>query len=205
VVDKTGRSGESDLRRRAAWMLAMLALVAVLFVVILSVVLNTSHGKGVHRTAGALDSAANSTPSPAGATSAAAPGSSTGSGPGTPTASITTQPATGDTTCPTPTPCALAGDAGGAVAAVNAARAAAHQAAVSGQTSPAAQQCALTKGNQCTGSWAVTWASTADGSGLVARIPDHEQLLDPKLTGFEVGWAYFPDAKAYYLAIIRNG
>lgn len=197
---------ESDLRRRAAWLLGMLALVAVLLVVILTVVLKSGDGGdggGATKTAGALDSVAAHQPS-SGRTTTHPASRSSRSAPTSPATSITTQPATGETTCPTATPCALAGDAGGAVAAVNAARAADHQPAVSGQTSQAAQQCALTKGNECSGSWAVTWGSAADGTGLVARIPDHTELLDPKLTGFQVGWAYFPDSKTYYLAIIRN-
>jgi hypothetical protein len=194
---------ESDLRRRAAWLLAMLALVAVLLVVILTVVLKSGDGGGATKTAGALDSVAAHQPS-SGRTTTHPASRSSRSAPTSPATSITTQPATGETTCPTATPCALAGDAGGAVAAVNAERTAGHQPAISGQTSPAAQQCALTKGNGCTGSWAVTWGSAADGAGLVAKIPSHDELLDPKLTGFQVGWAYFPDSKTYYLAIIRN-
>lgn len=204
MVDDIDPAGESDLRRRAAWLLGMLALVAVLFVIVLTVVIKSGGKHGTDNTPGALDSAASGQP---GASSTRPPsqhhtvGTSHTPQPGT---SITTVPATGDTTCPTPSPCMLAGDAGGAVAAVNAARAAEHQPAISGESTPAAQQCALGKGNGCSGSWAVTWGATDDGASLVAKIPDHDALLDPKLTGFQVGWAYYPDAKTYYLAIIRN-
>ena len=207
MVDDIDPAGESDLRRRAAWLLGMLALVAVLFVIVLTVVLKSGGGHSASNTPGALDSAASGQPStnrthnPSQHETPGTPGTS-----GAPAAStpITTAPAIGDTTCPTPSPCMLAGDAGGAVAAVNAARAAAHQPPISGASTPAAQQCALGKGTGCTGSWAVTWGSTEDGTSLVAKIPDHDALLDPKLTGFQVGWAYYPAAKTYYLAIIRN-
>jgi hypothetical protein len=202
VVDDTDPAAESDLRRRAAWLLGMLVIVAVLFVVLLTVVVNSGDGHGAHHTTGALDGAAAGQPSsPRTTQTSPTVGTSRTSAPNT---SVTTAPAAGDTTCPTASPCMLTGDAGGAVAAVNAARAAKHQPAISGQVSPAAQQCALEKGNGCAGSWAVTWGSADDGAALVAKIPSHDELLDPKLTGFQVGWAYYPGAKTYYLAIIRN-
>jgi hypothetical protein len=42
-----------------------------------------------------------------------------------------------------------------------------------------------------------------DGTTAVAKIAGLGKLLDPQLKSFGVGWAYDPQSKAYYFAIVR--
>lgn len=199
--------GESDLRRRAAWLLAMLALVAVLFVIVISAVVKT-HGD--HGDAGPrpLDPDARS------ASSSQLPSSAprqhndsekqTSRPPRTHSPPATTPPAPGETSCPSPEPCVLAGDPGEAIQAVNDYRTQHGRDAVPGGTSTRAQQCALSNGSRCTGGWAETWDSRLSGSVMVHKVASRGHLLD-SFKSFAVGWAYNPASKVYYFAVIRIG
>lgn len=197
-MDDTDPGAESDLRRRAAWMLGMLAVVAVLLVVVLSAVLGSS--KGNHNGTGPapLDSAVNGAPSghPASRSSSTPTGSST---------PATNPPATGATSCPTQQRCVLAGDAGGAIGAINAYRTQHGEPAVPGAISSAAQQCALHNGSGCSGSWAESQVPKLDGTAAAQKVRTLGDLLDPKMTSFGIGWAYDPGSKQYFFAIVRQG
>jgi hypothetical protein len=98
----------------------------------------------------------------------------------------------------------LDGDAGNGIAAINAYRTQHGLAAVSGAVSPAAQQCAVNNGNDCSGGWAETELPQPDGAAAVQKILPFAHLLDTQITSVDVGWAYDPGAKLYYFAIIRN-
>lgn len=205
MVDETEPEVESDLRRRAAWMLGMLAVVAVLFVLIMTQLVGGGSGGSSHNQPGALDSAVTSTPTPA----------STDDPSPTPTptptthARTTTSAASSSTSahrksCPTEQACVLDGDIGDGVAAINAYRTQHGQPAVAGRVSSQAQQCAVHNGSGCRGGWAETQVDKPNGARAVQKILQFGRLLDPNVKSFEVGWAYDPGAKQYYFAIIRN-
>jgi hypothetical protein len=214
VIDETEPEAESDLRRRAAWLFAMLALVVVLVVVILTKVVGGNGGSHQsHNGPAPLDSYVNgqtgrstsstahqqSSPDSGTGSSSAGGGSSSSS-----TGSGSSPPAGGAASCPSSKTCVLDGDVGNGIDAINAYRTAHGQSAVDGSVTPKAQTCAQHNGNGCTGGWAETELSKPDGEKAVTKILKYGKLLDPKLKDFEVGWAYDPGAKMYYFAIVRN-
>ncbi len=207
MVDDSEPDAESDLRRRAAWLLVMLAVVAVLLVIVISAVARTGGDSG---NAGdgkrPLDNAV-STPNPNPDPSTTQPRRHHHTKPGdtsTPPESSSSSPQAGQTTCPTPQTCVLDGDIGNGVQAVNDYRTRHGKPAVPGAVSEQAQTCAVHNGNGCSGGWAETELATANGAEAVQKILQFGKLLDPNLKTFEVGWAYDPGAKLYYFAIIRN-
>jgi hypothetical protein len=195
-------AGESEIRRRAAWLLAMLALVAVLVVTLMVLFLKGHSGPS------AAPTGPNSYPTgpPATQHSSSRPGPRRHhpSRPGQSSVSIPPPVRNGHVNCPSEAPCVAKGDIGNAVAAINQYRLQHGQPAVSGSVSAAAQNCALTNGSDCTGSWAESQVATADGHEAVKMILQFAELLDPNLTSMQVGWAYDPQARQYYFAIIRN-
>lgn len=199
MIDETDPAKDSDLRRRAAWLLGMLVVVAVLFVVVLSALLGGGSKNG-NAGPGPLDTEVFNSP-----TTSTHASTRTSSSAGTSSAPSTgTSTASGSASCPTAQRCALSGDVGNAVAAINAYRTQHGQPAVPGAVSPAAQQCALNNGNGCSGGWAETELAKPDGTQAVQKIQSFGHLLDPNAKSFEVGWAYDPGAKLYYFAIIRK-
>ena len=205
-TEYTSESENAELRRRAAWLLVMLVVVAALFVVVMVTFFNSSGGDGSNRIADvgptSVAVAPSSTtpahsptrehPSPSVSTSVASSASTVG------------HPYRGSASCPSAQPCVLAGDVGDAVAAINAYRTAHGQSAVPGAVSKAAQQCALGNGDNCSGGWAETQVATADGKQAVDKILQFGKLLDPQLKSIEVGWAYDPQGKQFFFAIVRN-
>lgn len=204
MLDETPPEVESDLRRRAAWLLGMLAVVVALLLFVMTQVLgggsSNNKGNGGPRP---LDSYVNGQTS---RHASSTPPTHSASHPST-RASATTSastPPVGGTSCPTQTTCVLTGDVGQGVAAVNAYRSTHGQPAVPGSVGPEAQQCALHNGNGCSGGWAETELAKPDGTQAVQKIQSFGHLLDPNTKSFEVGWAYDPGAKLYYFAIIRH-
>ena len=199
MVEQSEPEAETDLRRRAAWLLGMLAVVAVLFVVVMTTVIGTGSGGKSASGPGSLDGAITGTPTK---------GSTAGhpSTPATKTSPSSAQSSSsphGRRSCPTAHTCILDGDVGNAVAAINAYRTQHGRPAVPGSVSRAAQECAVNNGNGCTGGWAETELAKADGAAAVQKIVQFGRLLDPNVKNFGVGWAYNPGAKLYYFAIIR--
>ncbi|MDT4915801.1 MAG: hypothetical protein QOH89_501 [Pseudonocardiales bacterium] len=206
MVDDSEPGAESDLRRRAAWLLAMLAIVAVLLIVVISAVVSTNDGGGGDSNGGPgpLDSVATTASgNPSGQPSTRHrrhhPGNGTDGG-NTGTSSVPV----GGLTCPTAQTCILDGDVGNSIQAINDFRAGQGLPAVPGSVSPAAQTCAVTNGNGCSGGWAETLLSKPDGQEAVQKIQQFAHFDDPDMTSIEVGWAYDPGAKLYYFAIVRN-
>lgn len=200
--------GESDLRRRAAWLLVMLAVVAVLFVIVISSVVKTHDSSNGDTGPKPLDpDASSATSSPASSSQTHAHKSPSqhppSQHPHTHSSTASTSPPTGRTSCPTPKPCVLPGDPGGAIQALNDYRAQHGQDAVPGTTSARAQQCALSNGSNCSGGWAETWDSRLNGSVMVHKVASRGHLLDP-IKSFAVGWAFNPATKVYYFAVIRT-
>jgi hypothetical protein len=198
------REPDSDLRRRAAWLLGMLAIVAVLLVVVMSQLVGSSGGSKGDSGPRDLDSAvgqppSSSTPAPASSTHRHFDGSPAGS---TPPSTHGSSPAHGRK-CPTQQTCALDGDPGNGIAAINDYRTQHGKDAVAGRVGSAAQQCALHNGSGCTGGWAETELPKLDGPAAVQKILPFAHLLDD-MKSFQVGWAYDPGAKLYYFAIVRK-
>src|SRR4051812_7923304 len=178
----------------------MLAAVAVLFVVVMSQ-LGTADkptsGKGPR----ALDSAVvqPSTSTPARSTRSSTPSGSHSS----PGSSRTRSRTTESTKCPTQKACILDGDPGNGIAAINAYRTQHGLKAVPGSVSKKAQQCAFNNGSGCSGGWAETQLGQLDGPAAVQKILPFAHLLESFKT-VQVGWAFDPNAKQYYFAIIRT-
>lgn len=203
MIDETEPEVESDLRRRAAWLLGMLALVAILFVVVMTAVLRSGGSKHNVDNQAPLDNAitapastANHSHSSSQSTSSAPTHHS--SAPSTPTAQAR------PTSCPSAQPCAQNGDIGNAIAAINSYRTSHGQKSVPGSVSQAAISCALSNGGDCSGSWAESQVATADGNAAVHKILAFGKLLDSQMKSFDVGWAYDPGGKQYFFAIVRN-
>lgn len=208
-LEDTEPEVESDLRRRAAWLLVMLAVAAVLLIVIISAVASSdkSGKSGNGAGPGPLDSQArqstsHSHSSAARSSSHSHPHSSTPSDSGAATGSAGS--GGGQVHCPSRAACIVDGDIGNGVAAINAYRTQHGQPAVPGAVSAQAQDCAVHNGAGCTGGWAETELSQPDGAAAVQKILKFAHLLDPHLKSVEVGWAYDPKAKLYYFAIVRD-
>jgi hypothetical protein len=205
-------TAESEMRRRAAWLLAMLVLVAVLLVALMVVFLKGGGSKQAGPTVPALPTGPvgkSGSPSPGGSGSTApTSGSSTGksSSPGA-SSGVHVPPRSHrhHVSCSSDLPCVAHGDIGNAVAAINSYRRQQGQQAVNGRVSDAAQQCALTNGSDCSGEWAETQLPDADGKAALQKVlPLARSLLDPGLKSLEVGWAYDPGAQQYYFALIQH-
>lgn len=196
-------SGETDPRRRAAVVLVGLAVAAVLVVVVMIKLFDSSGGG--HDSSGAAPDDTLSAP-PSSSSRPAASSARRPSAPVTPTSDRTATGATGPATasCPTDSPCVLQGDAAHAIQAVDTYRTQHGRTSVPGTVSKAAQACALSDGSDCSGGWAETYLNQLDGTAAVAKIAKLGKLLDPQLQSFEVGWAYRPRTKTYYLAVIRT-
>jgi hypothetical protein len=199
VSDPAANAGDSDLRRRAAWLLGLLVLVAVLVVVL---ILTLTHAPGGDTAGGKrpLDSLLASPPTSAAPTTA---GHRT-------TPRSTSHPRTSPPTSSRLSPvsctkvCIVDGDPGNSVAAINAYRAQHGQKPVPGSVSKAAQTCALTNGGKCSGGWAESQVPKPTGAAALAKIIPLGKLLDPRLKSFEVGWAYDPNGHQYYFAIVKH-
>jgi hypothetical protein len=197
---------ESDLRRRAAWLLGMLGIVAVLLIVVMTALIGSDKGNKPSDAAGPLDGSVTSaghTTTAQHRTSAAGDTSTTNSA-ATATAATNTTAGAHAASCPTAARCALPDDLGNAIAAVNAYRIQHSQPALPGTVSDAAKACALANGSGCKGSWAESPVPGPDGATAVAKLVKFAKLLDPHMTAFGVGWAFDPGSKQYYFAIIRN-
>jgi hypothetical protein len=193
-------------RKRAALTLGGIAAAAAVVVLLMLAFLHTSSG---HPTiAGLPDDPSAPASSPASSSAAATPPSPRSSSSPTPT--IASTPTT--TTCPSTAPCALSGDGGHAVAAVNAYRAHHGLPAVTGSATKAAQTCALHDGDQssCPSSYFWEPVPTLDGTAVLTRIgsrADGSWLLAPKLTSVAIGWAYVPGpghSGQYECAILKG-
>jgi hypothetical protein len=206
VIDDTEPEAESDLRRRAAWLLGMLAVVAVLFVVIMTALIGSDSGGKKTVDSGPLDASVPTAPSGSPSTAAHSSASTSRSSASSPASASSSASSTAHraASCPTSQPCALDDDIGNAVDAINAYRTAHGQPSVPGSVSAAAKKCALSNGNDCSGGWAETQVPNPSGKAAVDKIVQFGKLLDPQMKSFGVGWAYDPGSKGYLFAIVRQ-
>jgi len=198
---------DPESRRNAVRGLIVLAVLAVLVIAVMLVIVGTSGG-GNHNRRLADDATILPTEP--------APTSSTSEPPSTPTTSASITPSTSAHPTPTSTanpclsagPCAVDGDDGGVVDAVNQFRVSHGRAAVTGTVSGKAQQCALKQGEgpSCDPHFAWEAVPTQDGQRVVSMITARGEgkkwLLDAGITSFSIGWAYAPGS-GYECAILK--
>jgi hypothetical protein len=197
---------EASARRRAVFGLLSLAVVALLVVGLMVLFIGRGHSGGNNDGRAAAASTLSTGSSTASTPSSAStrPSSSPRSPSPTPTSSVVS--------CPSPTPCAIDGDAG-AVAALNAFRTSHNLPVVHGAVTAAAQQCALAQGNgpSCEPSYAWQPVPSHDGTAAIGLIAGRNTpwLLDSAMTSFGVGWAFVPggpgSAGQYWCAIVKVG
>ncbi|MCW2645838.1 MAG: hypothetical protein JWP07_1947 [Pseudonocardiales bacterium] len=200
-----------DPRRRASVVLLILAMTAALVVSIMVFFVGTSTG---HHNTGLIDVGTTAAPT----TKSATPTRSSTAASRTKSASTSTSAAPKPTStanpCPSATPCAVPGDSGGAVAALNTFRASHGLPAVSGAATAQAQQCALGQGDgpTCQPHYAWQPVATQDGAQAISKIAQQDGgkwLLDPAMSSFSVGWAYTPGANggpgSYQFAVLKVG
>lgn len=200
----------STERTRAALVLGVIAVVAVLVVGIMVYTMgssdkatnttpaaNSRSGPAVTVTGGAPTStSARPTPSRASARPSVKPSSST-------------HARTGPVSCPSAAPCALPDDVGNALQAVNSYRSAHGRGAVTGSVTKPAQQCALQNGdgNACPSGY--YWEPVGrSGDEVVSKIAKSGKgvgwLLDPKFTKLQIGWVYLPSSKSFECVLVSN-
>lgn len=204
-------AAESEMRRRAAWFLGMLVVVAILLVGMMALFLKGGGSSGQAAPSG--PPIATAPPAPASSSSgkhsgAQASGHSKPSATASASSSQVHQPPHAhphQVSCPSDLPCVAPGDIGNAVAAINSYRQAHGVSPVNGRVSNAAQQCALTNGGDCNGSWAESQVPSPNGQQALQKVlPFAHSLLDSGLKSLDVGWAYDPAAHQYYFALIQN-
>jgi hypothetical protein len=202
----TSPSGDEEAaaRKRAVFGLLTLALVALLVVGLMVLLFGHRHNSTSGR-AGAAPTLPSEPPATSTAGSASTrPSSSPSTHPTTPTSTAVS--------CPSPTPCAIPGDAG-VVAALNALRTGHGLPAVPGAVTAGAQQCALAQGDgpSCQPSYAWQPVPTHDGTAAITLIAGRNTpwLIDSAMTSFGVGWAYVPGGPGspgqFWCAIVKVG
>ncbi len=203
-VDDEERA-ESEIRKRAAWLLAMLAVVAGLFVLLSLTLFKSSSGSSDPSADDTLPVATSAAPS--GSSSRPAPRTSaTGTSSGA-TGTGTSSGVVPKPSCPGNKTCAVQGDVGGAMRAINAYRAQHGRKAVPTTSSQAAQRCALTEGDTCPSSFVWVRVDDLSGSAVVKGVTgfhSSDDLLSDSARSYAVGWAYNPASKTVSCAVIRN-
>ncbi len=194
--------GENEIRRRAAWMLAMLAVVAGLLVLLMTTVFNSSGGGGSNGNATIADPYATGSGSPSASSHHAATArkpraasSATSSGP-VPTPS-----------CPGSSTCAVKGDVAGATAAINRYRAQNGQKPITASITSMAEKCAVSAGNDCPSAFVWVHVNDLSGTALVTGVKGFnsgQDLLSSSASTYQLGWAYDPSSKTSTCAVIRG-
>lgn len=221
------QSEESAQRRRAAWGLGILALVAAIVVSLMVFFLGTSHGDNSNQVLPPAVSVSPTASSPPPSTRSAPATSTTPSRPrATPSTSKTSKtskkpsssarsssakpsvpPTTGRVSCPSGQACVAPGDAGNVMGALNSYRTAHGRTPALGAVSSAAQRCALGNGNTSSCPTSYFWEPVTgrDGQAVINKIAAGGDgasfLLDPH-GSFELGWAYVPSSHLFECALV---
>ena len=187
--------GDSDLRRRAAWLLTMLVVVAALVVALTVWLLrpgsskNNDAGPGIDDPSSTSASAGPSSTGPANRSGSTSPGTANSSA----SSSAPTKVPKPD--CPSSATCTVTGDISGAASAINAYRAKNGKSAVPATTSTTADMCALSSGSDCPTSFVWVHVSNLSGKSVVQSVLGYhssDDLLDNTAKAFQIGWAYDP-------------
>lgn len=195
-------------RKRAALVLGLLAIAAVLLVGIMSYVLGSSRNSPPGKTAANPGGPAVTVTGGAPATShTTAPVSTTQAAPLT---RHSTPPRHRPVSCPTAAPCALPDDVGHVVSALNAYRAAHHEPPVTGSVTAAAQRCALANGDTSACPAGYYWQPVGrSGTQVIQKIAASggrgtSWLTDPRMRSVQVGWAYLPSSKSFECVVVSD-
>jgi cytoskeletal protein RodZ len=218
-LSEQGERGDGEIRKRAALFLALLAVVAGLFVVLMVTLLHTS--KSSHNAITNIDPPSTTAPSSPTAPGPAQTSASTditlgnspsgssapsSSAPSTTPASSPARTKVGKPSCPGSDTCTVQGDVAGAMSAINTYRAGNGKKPLPTSSSPVADKCALSSGNDCPSSFVWVRVDNLSGQSVVTGVNgfhSSDDLLDDQAKGFQVGWAYDPGAKSLYCALIR--
>lgn len=226
MSDEWSDPDESAQRRRAAWGLGILALVAAIVVPLMAFLLGTSGG-GNDNALPPAPSVPLTTPTshpdapsrPAGRTTPARHTHSARTTHASPrpaphrhshthAAPPNVPPTGGRVSCPGGDPCVAPGDIGNVMGALNQFRAAHGRGPADGTITAAAQRCALGSGDgsACPDSYFWEPVTGRDGHEVINKIADGGDgisfLLEPK--SFQVGWAYEPSAHTYECALVTG-
>ena len=197
---------EGEIRRRAAWLFGMLAVVAALLVVVMVFFLNGGANGSQHNAIPDPNygnpTRSSQSPTHSGSSSSSATSHSTSKTSGAATSSTPVPKAS----CPSSSTCTVPGDIGGAVSAINSLRAQHGLSAVQASITDAADQCALTSGSDCPQSYVWVHVDDLSGKSVVAAVQGFngtDNLLDADATKFAIGWAYDPSSESSSAAVIR--
>jgi hypothetical protein len=108
--------------------------------------------------------------------------------------------------CPGAAPCDLPDDVGNAIAALNSYRTQHGKPAVHGAVTQAARTCAVSSGNTCPNGfyWEPVGRSGRQVIQKIAANGGDSWLLDDRMTSVQVGWAYIPSSKSFECALVSN-
>lgn len=182
-------------KTRAVWGLVALGIIAVIVVVVLFAIGGGSGGRHPQQGLSQLPSAPLTVPPTSSNEPTATPKPSP-TAHARASAATATIPTSTANPCPGATQCAVPGDAGHLVAAVNQFRVSHGAPPVAGTVSAQAQQCALAQGDgaACNSGFAWEPVPTQSGPKAVELVAGHGDgtawLLDPSMTSFSVGWGY---------------
>lgn len=201
---------EGEIRRRAAWLLGMLAVVAALIAVLMVFFLRDSNGSGSNNAAPDPNYGVD----PSVSASATGGSSSSASGPATDSSSAassssgaTSSGPPPEASCPSSDTCVVKGDISGTVSAINDLRAQHDLSPVQATINNDADQCAVTRGDDCPQSFVWVHVDDLSGQAVVSAVQGFhgtDNLLDGDATKFAIGWAYDPGSKTAYCAVIRE-
>jgi hypothetical protein len=108
--------------------------------------------------------------------------------------------------CPSAAPCDLSADVGNALQALNNYRTQHGKPAVSGTVTQAARTCAVSSGNTCPNGfyWEPVGRSGGQVIQKIAANGGDSWLLDDRMTTVQIGWAYIPSSKSFECALVSN-
>lgn len=199
---------EGEIRRRAAWLLAMLAVVAALIVVVMVFFLggskSTQNSADPNPNYGTDPSTSSSTP--AQTSSGASHGESTSTSPSAGSSTGATSSGTVPTaSCPSSATCTVTGDIAGTMTAINTLRAQHNLTPIQASTTGVANTCALSSGSTCPQAYVWVHVSNLSGAAVVSAVQGFggkDDLLDASAKQFAIGWAYDPGTHSSSCAVI---
>ncbi len=197
------RAVDTHERQRAAIVLGVIAIVALIIVGIMVAVLGSSNNNTTTTTNGHPTGPPVSLISPSGKHPS---GHATKPHPNNHSTQPHSSPNNAPVSCPSAAPCDLPDDVGNAIAALNSYRMQHGKPAVHGAVTQAARTCAVTSGNTCPNGfyWEPVGRSGRQMIQKIAANGGDSWLLDDRMTSVQVGWAYIPSSKSFECALVSN-